>query len=136
MIDTLNIAANAAQEIAGKVIDATPPQNEFAQLLEKFGLAVDVGTVVVIVILIQLIKPRIKEKWPGLLYWLPLIVSAVVTFFFSGAAQMIIEGEKWFSIFTAWTKDALMYTAGCYVAYNLVWERLLGSGVKLKRKKK
>ena len=127
-----NEPAQQAQQIV--VEQDTSGGSAFQNILDQYGIAVDVGAVVVIVILIQMVKKPLK-KWQvnrvslgkqtfNVVSFLPLLLSFVVVFFMDVGESLPDKG--WYGGLIEWGKRTLLYTAGCYILYNVIWARISG----------
>ena len=98
------------------------------QIIGQFGLPVKMGIVVVIIILIEYLKPVVKAWKPGLVVLLPLVMPLPAVLFLSpeihmpgtdghgmmGVWHLIRElGAQWF-----------YYVAGTFLGYNVLWAKI------------
>ncbi len=106
----------------------TEPENfvdQVQQMLDNYGIAVDVGMVIVIVIFIQYLKKPLKKTRPGLLPWLPLIISMLVSVLTGDVSHVHTDDPGLWHYAQEYIKQGLFYLAGSYIVYNLLWEKLL-----------
>jgi len=116
------------QEIANKItthIEQKHNKSFYQEYLDDLGISVDIGLVVVIVVIIQLIKKWVKQKYPYMIAWLPVLIPVIVTFFLNDGIHIGREGHGFWHVVREWIGQSLLYTAGCHILYKLILEKLL-----------
>lgn len=101
---------------------------DFKEFLNEWGLHLDIGIIVVIIIITELSKVELRKKNPHhwLLPLLPGLLAMPAVFFLSQEVDYSATG---FEIFRALGGQWLMYVAGAFIGYKWIWknfEKMIG----------
>jgi hypothetical protein len=96
-----------------------------SEVLNQYGLAMDVGIVVIIVVGMIMVEKYIDSKYHKHLDFLPLIIASIVVLFMSESAWIEYEARGIVYAIKIWMSETLKYMAGCFITYNLVYKKIL-----------